>query len=274
MTKPILLDETGTKILAAIQRIKNKILGTSSDPITPGSAGASGVKPVMQDDTGRDIISALNDLGDAMPSFPLSVSNGGTGSATQNFVDLTTEQNIEGLKRFNSAGVIVSNLKTESTTPPVIQFNVKAANGDDDYPSAAIRFIYSTIAGYGIPSCMMFREYSYNSSTGAMTTSGYENFRLPNVNPDRSNYDTYYIVTTKGLTTATLASGSWSSNTQTVTVTGVTASNSVIVSPDPASYAAYTAAGIHCSSQGANSLTFTCTTVPTSAITVNVLIMG
>lgn len=66
----------------------------------------------------------------------------------------------------------------------------------------------------------------------------------------------------------------WSSNTQTVSVTGVTASNIVIVSPAPASAADYAAAGIVCTAQGTDSLTFSCTTVPSNAITVNVIIMG
>lgn len=66
----------------------------------------------------------------------------------------------------------------------------------------------------------------------------------------------------------------WSNNTQTVTVTGVTATNTVFVSPAPASASDYASAGIICTAQGTDSLTFTCTTVPTNAITVNVVIMG
>ena len=73
--------------------------------------------------------------------------------------------------------------------------------------------------------------------------------------------------------TATLAVNDWSSNTQTVSVTGVTSSNNVIVSAAPASQADYTAAGVICTAQGAGTLTFTCTTTPSSALTVNVLII-
>lgn len=73
--------------------------------------------------------------------------------------------------------------------------------------------------------------------------------------------------------TATLAVNDWSSNTQTINVTGVTASNNVIVAAAPASQADYTSAGILCTAQGAGTLTFTCTTTPSSAITVNVLII-
>lgn len=73
--------------------------------------------------------------------------------------------------------------------------------------------------------------------------------------------------------TGTLVAASWSSSTQTINVTGVTASNNVIVAPAPASQADYTSAGIMCTAQGAGTLTFTCTSTPASDLTVNVLIM-
>lgn len=75
-------------------------------------------------------------------------------------------------------------------------------------------------------------------------------------------------------TAPTLAVADWSSNTQTVTVTGVTASNTVIVSPAPASAVEYAACGILCTTQGTDSLTFTCTAVPANALTVNVVILN
>ena len=75
-------------------------------------------------------------------------------------------------------------------------------------------------------------------------------------------------------TMPTLAVADWSSNTQTVNVTGVTATNTVFVSPAPASAADFAAAGIVCTAQGSGTLTFTCDTVPSNAITVNVVIFG
>lgn len=72
-------------------------------------------------------------------------------------------------------------------------------------------------------------------------------------------------------TSATLTTAGWSSKTQTVNVTGVTASNTVVVSPAPTSHVAYCEAGIYCSAQGAGTLTFTCDEVPESALTVNIL---
>lgn len=74
--------------------------------------------------------------------------------------------------------------------------------------------------------------------------------------------------------TVTLTSAWWSNNGQTVSVSGVTASNSVIVSPAPSSFSDYESAEIYCSAQASNSLTFSCTTVPTSDIMVNVLILN
>ena len=72
----------------------------------------------------------------------------------------------------------------------------------------------------------------------------------------------------------TLVAAGWMENTQIQAVTGVTATNNVIVSPDPASQEDYSAAGIYCSSQGSGVLTFTCGTAPANDIDVNVLIIG
>lgn len=76
---------------------------------------------------------------------------------------------------------------------------------------------------------------------------------------------------TKVNTTITLAAADWSSNTQTVTVNGVTSTSVVLVAPDPADTTDYVSAGILCTSQTTNSLTFTATTTPTSDIVVNVV---
>lgn len=77
------------------------------------------------------------------------------------------------------------------------------------------------------------------------------------------------------LATATLTTSGWSSNTQTVTVSGVSATETAqLITPTPAiaSQTAYYEAGIMCTGQAANSLTFTCQTVPTSNLTVYVVI--
>ena len=72
--------------------------------------------------------------------------------------------------------------------------------------------------------------------------------------------------------TVTLTIAGWSDNSQTVTASGVTANNAVVVSPAPSSYRSYGEFGVYCSAQAANSLTFVCDSVPDVALTVNVFI--
>lgn len=77
----------------------------------------------------------------------------------------------------------------------------------------------------------------------------------------------------------TLLSGSWTLDSgtgvtsQVVTVNGVTSSNAITVTPAPTSSSDWKTNGILCEAQGANSLTFTCTTTPSVDIVVNVIIM-
>ena len=74
--------------------------------------------------------------------------------------------------------------------------------------------------------------------------------------------------------TVTLTSAWWSSKSQTVSATGVTASNTVIVSPAPANINDYASNSVYCESQGSWTLTFKCNTVPDGDISVNVLILS
>ena len=59
-----------------------------------------------------------------------------------------------------------------------------------------------------------------------------------------------------------------------VTVQGVKANNIVVVTPAPASAAVWEAAGVKCTAQAANTLTFTATSAPSADITVNVAIFN
>lgn len=75
--------------------------------------------------------------------------------------------------------------------------------------------------------------------------------------------------------TVTLTTSAWASNTQTVTVSGVLADETAqLIQPMPAiaSQDAYISAGIICSGQAANQLTFKCSTVPTDDISLYVVI--
>lgn len=70
----------------------------------------------------------------------------------------------------------------------------------------------------------------------------------------------------------TLAASGWNTvdKTQSITVDGVDSDTTVMVSAAPASFTEYGAAGIYCSAQGTNNLTFKCAKVPSANIIVNV----
>lgn len=80
-------------------------------------------------------------------------------------------------------------------------------------------------------------------------------------------------ISIKSSTSVTVATSAWSDKATTVTVSGVTANNDIIVSYKPESKSVFETAGIYASAQAANSITFTCATVPTASVTINVLIL-
>ena len=73
----------------------------------------------------------------------------------------------------------------------------------------------------------------------------------------------------------TLTAAGWSGNAQTVTVSGVLADETaqlITVTPAAASLSAYKTAGVMATAQAANSITFSCTETPSTALTVYVTI--
>lgn len=72
-------------------------------------------------------------------------------------------------------------------------------------------------------------------------------------------------------TTVTLTTSAWSSLNQTVSISGLTASSIVWVSPASASWTAYAESMVRASAQANGSLTFTCDEKPSSNLTVNVV---
>lgn len=98
-----------------------------------------------------------------------------------------------------------------------------------------------------------------NGGTGAATASG-----------ARTNIGAVGMTTTA----VTLSASGWSDNTQTVSASGVTASNTVIISPVPSSYSNYGDSGVRCTAQATNTLTFACDTAPSSDLSINVVILA
>lgn len=71
----------------------------------------------------------------------------------------------------------------------------------------------------------------------------------------------------------TLSPSDWVDNTQTVSVSDVTADSKVVVSPE-GNPRPFSEAGIYCSESGEGALTFVCETVPTREINVSVFVVS
>lgn len=76
----------------------------------------------------------------------------------------------------------------------------------------------------------------------------------------------------KGVAVVLTAAG-WTDNTQTVSVSGVTADNNILVAAAPASRTVWNDAEVYCSAQAAGTLTFACSSTPTADVTANVVIL-
>ena len=111
-------------------------------------------------------------------------------------------------------------------------------------------------------------KYDLDDSVFEQVEQDIANLQQANENLGSDKQDKHSTVT------VTLSVASWSNNSQTVTATGVTADNTIIISPSPTSHTAYGSAKVVCTAQTMNTLTFTCGEIPESDLTVNVVILG
>ena len=172
---------------------------------------------------------------------------------------------------------------------PIIVYN-DIAHILKNKSSTVIEFWSTRISTYDYNSytqqTIYYVNFTLSSDTVTAITQGitntWFNFLKPWVDYSTPYTPTYpwspatkkYVDDKKSTISVTLTAIGWSSNSQTVSATGVTASNTVIVSPAPSSIADYTAWWVYCSAQGTDSLTFTCDTDPSNDITVNVVILS
>ena len=116
-----------------------------------------------------------------------------------------------------------------------------------------------------------YLQLSGGTMTGALTLNG---------NPSADNQaanKAYVDSKAPKSVSVTLSASGWASNAQTVTVNGVLADETKqLIQPCPAmaSQSAYYSAGIMCTGQAADSLTFTCTAAPAENLTVYVVMQG
>lgn len=104
----------------------------------------------------------------------------------------------------------------------------------------------------------------------------YVNINTGTINKNVPTKETFDAARPKSVL-VTLSATKWSNNSQTVNVSGILADESkqqIIPIPKNTSMAAYREAGILCTKQAANSLTFTCSSVPSVNITIFISIQN
>ena len=77
----------------------------------------------------------------------------------------------------------------------------------------------------------------------------------------------------KTSTVVVLPASGWVNSLQNIAVDGVTEDSDVFASPAESSYDAYCEAGVRCSGQADNALTFYCKEIPAEDLTVNVIML-
>ena len=179
---------------------------------------------------------------------------------TWNGVSLTTGNNVISESFTLYVPVLTNSAGTSAKT-------VKAVASGTQSTSA------NNLVRYDANGYLVSRTTSANDNSTKVATTAYVDAAIPTVPTNVSAFtnDSGYAVINN--TTVTLTTAGWSNNSQSVTVTGVTASNSVIVTAAAASESTYLSCGVKCSSQATDTLTFTCTTTPTAAIDVNVIVL-
>lgn len=188
----------------------------------------------------------------------------------------------------NSDNISIGSYSNSSNAGIALGYNTAAINGT--YP-VAIGYNAQAKGNYVIQLGWGTNTKANTFCVGLSNSNNYRllesdgtipNARLTDDTPADGEVLTYDSTSSKAVwaspaktpsTMPELTVAGWINSTQTVSVAGVTANNVVFVAPAPASASAYTQAGIICTAQGAGVLTFTCTTTPTAAITVNVVIL-
>ena len=161
-------------------------------------------------------------------------------------------------------------------TPGSGNYITPSKSGDEIYQAVQDGYAVFAVFGVGMQTLIPLQRCAPNTALFFSITS---EMALMNINISET-FGVYMIanlseeVAPKRVTVTLPASG-WSSNTQTVTVNGVLADESAqLIQPMPAiaSQAAYYAAGILCTGQAANQLSFTCSTTPTEDISLYVVL--
>lgn len=198
-----------------------------------------------------------------MSSYAKNASPAFTGTPTAPTAAAGTNTTQLATTAFVKTAVDNKSVPSATTTTPKMDGTAAVgsettwAKGDHVHPTDTSRAPLASPALTGTPTAP---TATAGTSSTQIATTAFVGTAIANAKPTT--------------TTATVATSAWSNLSATVNVTGVTASNTVIVAPAPASREVAVKAQMYCSAQGAGTLTFACKTVPTANVTVNVMIFG
>lgn len=215
--------------------------------------------------------------GDPVESGSINVSEDvllGTSDADNRYLPRTGNVSIDGTLQVgtqDNPGSIAIGFPSAGTYPAITQ--LISMECTDMFSPAEGGIITSGTAAFAFDAPI---EVTSNISGISLKCAGgtINNVGDPIYGSDAANKN-YVDEKTPSYRTVTLTISGWSSNTQTVTVSGVLADETAqLIMPIPAlaSQSAYYEAGILCTNQAANSLTFTCQKAPSSDLTVYVVI--
>jgi len=141
-------------------------------------------------------------------------------------------------------------------------------NQSDDL---TLKYLLQNASGGGIADVTVDGTSVVTDGIAAVDLTGKSNVGHTHVKTDITDFPTIPVYTIAF--TATLASASWSSNAQTISDAKFLASGyAYIVSPASGSFVNYSKAAIYADDVSTDgSMTFHCTTTPTSDLTVNIV---
>ena len=234
---------------------------TASFNVKNGSKGSTGQRTYVWIRYAHVQPTQNSDMG-TTPDEWMGIATNTSSSAPSSYTSYTWYK-IKGDKgNTGNTGVGVSNVTASRTSGT-------GAPGTTDTYTATVTYTNSSTSSY------TFQVYNGENGTGTGTVKSVSyNGTVYNSVDSSGNLTLSSIQAQHTSLSITIATSDWRNNTCTKTATGVTASNTVIVSPASASFEAYGEAQVRATAQGANQITFACTDVPSSSLTVNVAILN